>query len=161
MNRVASVATHVERGVAAALVGCIQSRLMAAEAEILFLVSRRRLAQLVLVVGGVRIVALQAIAHCRRMHASGDLGGVFVGVAGKAKLVGSRRDQLDVREVVVGADLVATGASHGDGGMHGFAFRLVLVTLGADRGVSFGIERNRVSYCESAAGGGKARQEPQ
>src|SRR5208282_3973726 len=69
MRGVTSVAAQVERGVAAAVLSGIRgSNVVAGEAEIVLLVARFRLQQLVLVVGRMRIVAGQAIANCRRMH---------------------------------------------------------------------------------------------
>ena len=64
---VAGVAAHVERGVAAALFRNIRALGVAGEAEIVFLVARGRLQQLKLIVGGMRIVALQAIANGGRV----------------------------------------------------------------------------------------------
>ena len=74
---VAGVASHVERGVTAAFFGNIESLFVAAEAKILLLVPRCRFQQLILVVAGVRIVALQAIAHRGRMHRALELGRIF------------------------------------------------------------------------------------
>ena len=59
----AGVAAHIERGMTAALLGHIQSGLVATEAEILFFVARKRLEELILVVAGVRIVAGEAVAN--------------------------------------------------------------------------------------------------
>src|SRR5437660_5263220 len=81
MCDMASFATHVEGGVATALFGNVQPLFVAIKAEILALIPRRGLEQLILVVAGVRIVTLDAIAHGRRMHAAFEGSGVFVGMA--------------------------------------------------------------------------------
>jgi hypothetical protein len=62
----------------------------------------------------MRIVALYAISHRRRMHCTFYLGGVLVGMAGQAKSGWSCRDQFYPSDIFIGADLVTTGASHGD-----------------------------------------------
>src|SRR6266568_53342 len=68
MSGVAGVAPHVERRVAATLLGDIQARRMAAEAQIFFRIPGGCFHQLILVFRGVRIVALQTIAHRWRMN---------------------------------------------------------------------------------------------
>jgi hypothetical protein len=68
MGCVAGVASHVEGGMAAALFGDVQSLSMAIQAEILSFISRFSFQQLVLVVAGVRIVALDAVANGWWMH---------------------------------------------------------------------------------------------
>ena len=50
---------------------------------------------------GVRIVTLEAIAHRRRMDRAFQVGGVLVGVAGKAKRVGRCGDQLHASDIFV------------------------------------------------------------
>src|ERR1039457_6313923 len=85
VSYVASLATHVQRRVTAALLRNVQSLLVAREAEVLVGPTRSWLQQLVLVVGSVRIVTLEAIANCRRMDRAFQVGGVLVGVAGKTK----------------------------------------------------------------------------
>lgn len=68
MRHVASVATHIESRVPAALVGNIQALGVAVKTEILSLLTRQWLQQLILIVAGVRIVTLQAISDSRRMN---------------------------------------------------------------------------------------------
>ena len=148
MSGVAGVAPHVERRVAATLLGDIQARRMAAEAQIFFRIPGGCFHQLILVFRGVRIVALQTIAHRWRMNLASDLGRIFVRMAGKTKLVRRGRDQLYVGDVVVGADLVANGATGGNGGVDSLAPALVFVTLRAGGGIGLGIERNRVLHRE-------------
>jgi hypothetical protein len=58
MRGVAGIATHVKGGMPATLCRNIQSRLVATQAEVLFLIARDWLQQLILVLCGMRIVAL-------------------------------------------------------------------------------------------------------
>jgi hypothetical protein len=131
VRRVAGIAAHIERGVAAAFVGSVQACLMAAKTQIFFFITGRGFDQLVLVFRRVRVVALEAIAHCRLVYLSCHLRRIFVGVAGETELVGRCGDQLYVRDLFIRSDLMATGATGGDCGMNRFAFGLVLVTLQA------------------------------
>jgi len=87
-------------------------------------------------------VTLQAIPHSRRMDLALDLGCILVGMAGEAQGRGSGRDQLDVRNVFDGPNLVATIAAHRHGRMDRLALGLVFVASHASRRVGFGIERN-------------------
>jgi hypothetical protein len=82
------------------------------------------------------------------MHVSFDLTRILVGVAGEAKLVWRRGDELDVGYVFVGPDFVTARASHRDGGVHGLAFGFVFVTLEASRGVGFWVERDGMHGAE-------------
>src|SRR5689334_18282043 len=131
MGGVAGVAAHVERGVAASLLGDVHAGVVAGQAKIFFLLSRHRLEQLVLVIGGVGIVALEAVAYGRGMNLALDLSGILVGVAGEAKRLGSGGRQLYAGDVLSIPDLVAGGATSGDRRVNGLAFRLVLVALDA------------------------------
>ena len=118
VRRVAGVAAHIEGCVAAAFLRNIGSLGMAARAEVLFLVSRGGLQQLVLVVRSVRIVAAEAVAYGRLVHMSFDLRCVFFGVAIEAKLIRNGRDQLHPGHIFVDPYLVATQASHLDRGVN-------------------------------------------
>src|SRR5215469_877701 len=77
VRRVASIATHVECGMAATLRRNVQSLRVAIKAEVLSLVSGGRLQQLILVIALVWIVAFDAIAHRRRMHSSFERRRIF------------------------------------------------------------------------------------
>lgn len=70
MRGMAGVAAHVERGVAATFRGHVRPLRMTVKAQVLALLAGSRLEQLVLVVGLVGIVALDAIAHGGRMDRS-------------------------------------------------------------------------------------------
>ena len=94
-------------------------------------------------------MAGQAIADGRLVDVPLDLGGVFVAVAGQAKLVRRGRDQHDAGSVFVDANLVTAQTSGGDRGVNGRALGLVGVTLEALGAVNFRIERNGVDGAES------------
>ena len=111
MGHVAGFASHVERRVATAFVGNVQSDLVATEAEILFFSAGAGFEQLELVIAGVRIVALHAIAHCRAVHRAFEIGCVLVGVAGEAQGRGRCGDQLHPGYVLVDPDLVTAHAA--------------------------------------------------
>ncbi len=115
---------------------------MTIEAEILSLVARGRLQQLILVVALVRIMALDAVAHRRRMDRSLQRRGIFVRVAAQAERLWSRRGQLDPRDVFVDAHLMTAQTSRGDRGVNGFALGLVLVAFEAFRRIHILVERH-------------------
>ena len=115
---VAGVAAHVQRRVPAAFLGNVQSLVVAGQAEIFVGAARSRLQQLVLVVRLVRVVALEAIAHRRRMDRAFEVGGVLVGVAGEAKRVRGGGDQLHAGDIFVHPDFVAACATGRDGRVH-------------------------------------------
>ena len=148
VSDVTGVAAHVECGVAAAFRGHIQALGMAIETQVLTLFTAGRFQQLVLVVGLVGIVALDAIAHCGRMHSSLERSGVFIRMAGQAEGLRRRGDQFDARDVFVDANLMATRAAHLDGGVDGLAFGLIFVTFQAGLGVCFCVQRNRMDRAE-------------
>jgi hypothetical protein len=136
VSRVASVASHVERGVAAAFGGNIRSLTVAIEAEVLAFFSGSGLQQLILIVGSMRIVTLKAVAHGGRMHSALQRGRVLVRMAGDAKCLWRRSDELDTGDVFVNTHFMAGQAAHRDGGMDGFALRLVLMAFEALGGVN-------------------------
>jgi hypothetical protein len=136
MRDVASVAAHVEGGVAAAVFPRVfRANLVAGEAEIIVLIARGGFQQLILVVGGVRVVAFQTVANSWRVHMAFELGSVFIGVARKAKFVWSRANERYVSCILVGPDLMTTQTAHRDRGMDGLALRLILVAFEALGGV--------------------------
>ena len=151
---VAGVAAHIESGVTAALLGHIQSGLVATEAEILFLAARNRLQELILVVAGVRIVAREAVANRGRMHRPLDVSRFLVRMAGDAKRSRRGGDQLDAGNVFIDPDLMAAQAAGGHGGMNGLAFRFVVVALQALGGIGVLVQRNRMNH-----GGGAHREQ--
>src|SRR5208282_4742819 len=105
---VAGVAAHIERGVAAAALRDIHSLVVAGETKVLLRGrTGRRLQELVLVVGSVRIVALDAIPNCGTVDVALDLGGILIAVALEAELNRGGGDQSDVGDVPVRPDLVA------------------------------------------------------
>src|ERR1039457_3076953 len=128
MGDVASVATHIQRGVPAAFVGNVESLRMAGQAEVFVGPAGSRYQQLVLVVAGVRIVTLEAITNGWRMNGALQVGSVFVGVAGEAERVWRRSDELDASDVFGHPHFVATRATDRNGGMDCLAFGFVLMT---------------------------------
>ena len=92
MRGVAGIATHVERSMAASLFRRMQTGLMAFQAKIFFLVARRRLQKLVLVIARMRVMARQAVAHRRRMNSPLDIRSFFIGMATDAERSRGRRD---------------------------------------------------------------------
>lgn len=144
VHGVAGVATRVQRSVAAAPIRRIRPLRVASQAEIVFLIARGELQQLILVVGGVRIVAGQAIANRRRVHFTLDLGGIFIGVAGEAELVRSGGDQLYVSVISIDPDFMAAQAAHRYRGMDGLALGFVFMTRDAGRGIGLRVKRYRM-----------------
>ena len=128
VDHVARLAAHVQRGMAAAFVGDVQSLGMAGETNILVFVPRGRLDQLIFVVGLMRIVTLDAVTNGRRMNLAFDVGSILVGMTGEAECTGGAGGQLDVGCVLVDANLMTTGAAHRDGRMNKLAFGLVFMT---------------------------------
>ena len=107
-----------------------------------------RLQQLVLVVAGVRVVALHAIANRRSVNDTFNVGSILIGVAGEAKRVRRGRDQLDPRYIFIYPDFVAAQAAHRNRRVNRFPFGLVFMALQALLGVGVLVERNRVGRGE-------------
>src|SRR5579863_4571107 len=99
----------------------------------------------------MRIVAGQAIANGGRVNASFNLRGIFVAMASEAELVGSGGDQLDVSDIPVDPNLVATQATHRDCGMDRLAFGLILMASQTGCRIGFRIERYRMLRSRCAA----------
>lgn len=144
VGRVAGVASHIERGMAAAFFGDVQSLLVAIETEILAFVSRLGFQQLILVVAGMRVVTLDAIAHRRRMHRPFKSRGIFFGMATQAESLGSRSNQLDASYVFTDPNFVTAQTSRRNRRMDSLALRLILMALEALRRIDVLVERNRV-----------------
>ena len=155
VGSVAGVATHIERGVAAALLGNIQSLGVALKAEILAFVAGGRLQQLILVVRLMRAVALDAVANRRRMNRSLDGSRVHVGVTGDAKRLRRRGDQLNASDVFAHPDFVTTGAARCYGGMNELALGFVFVTLNACRRIGIWFQRYWMDGSKQLAGAGQ------
>src|SRR6202795_260408 len=83
VGQMASLTAHVQRGVTTALFWNIQASLVAAQAEILFVGAGGCFQQLILVLGGMRIVALHAVANRGAVDHALDVGSILVGVAGQ------------------------------------------------------------------------------
>ena len=85
VRHMAGLASHVEGGVPAAFFGDVHTLIVAIQTEVLALLSRRRFQQLILVVGSMRVVTFNAVAHCGRMDRSFERRRVLVGVAGETE----------------------------------------------------------------------------
>ena len=133
---VASIAAHIECGMATPLLGYVQSFFVTIEAEILALVPRRGLEQLILIVAGMRVVTLDAVSHSGRMHRPFNSGCIFVRVATEAQRLRSRSDELDAGYVFIDPNFVTAQASRGNGGVDRLTLRFVLMALQALLGVN-------------------------
>jgi len=141
----AGVASHVERSVPAAILGNIYADVVAAQAEILFASGPGyRLAQLNCVVGLVRVVALHAIADCRRMDGLPYLNFLVV-VAAEAEGLGCGSGQLDPGDIFVDPNFMTAQASGGDCRVNCLSFALIFVALETLRRVHILFKRYRVS----------------
>ena len=145
---VAGIAAHVESGVAAAFLGDIQPWLWQSRQRFCPFLTARCLEQLILVVGLVRIVALDAIAYRRRMHGPFQRRGIFIGVTTEAERLRRRSDELDASDVFIDPYLMAAQASHRDRGMYGFAFALIFMTFQAFGRICFWLQRDRMHCSE-------------
>src|SRR5579864_234189 len=152
MCQMAGIAAHVEGGVSAAVLRDINSDVVAAQAEVLFPRGAGcRFHKLNGVVRLVRIVALHAITHCRRMDGLPSLHLLLV-VAAEAKCLGRRGDQFDPRYIPVDSDFVAAQAAGSDRRVNRLSFALVFVALQAFGRIHILFEGNRVSFSQ---GGGR------
>lgn len=144
MGNVASVATHVESCVPAALCRNIQAGLVAAQAEVLFLVTGDWLQQLILIIRSVGVVALEAVSNRWAVHGTFDISCFLVGVAGQAQSIRGRGDQLHPGYIFIVSDFMTTGATHRNRRVDRLTFRLILVAGNAGGGIGFRIKRHRM-----------------
>ena len=151
VRRVAGVATHIEGGVTTALRGDVLALVMTGQAKIVFLLACRCLEQLILEIGGVRIVAGQAIANGRLVDCALDLRRILFRVTREAELIRGGRGQLDAGYVFIDPHFMAAQASGRDRRVNGLSFCLIFVALDALRRVDILIERNRVSLGKSGS----------
>lgn len=137
---VAGIASHVQRGVTAAVLGDIDTNLVAGKAKVRILsVSADRLEQLVPVVGSVRLVAFHTVANCRSVNLAFNIRSFFVSVAGDTERYGSGGDQLGAGNVFIDPDLVTTGTPHGNRRMNRLALGLIFMALRASSRILFGL----------------------
>ena len=122
VGEVAGIAAGVERWMAAPFFRDALPNRVATEAQVAFLVPGGRLEQLELVVGSVRIVTLEAVAHRRLVHCALDFGGILVGVAAETEIERRGRSQLDARQILVDPNLMTGGAAKLDCGVDSFPF---------------------------------------
>ena len=145
VRHMAGLAAHVERRVPAAFFRNIHALVVASEAKIIFLLSRRGLQQLILIVRGVGIMTGQAVPYGRLMHMTLNLGRVFVLMARQAELVGNGGVQLHPGYIFRDPHFMAAQASGCDRRMNRLPFGFVFVTLQALRRINILIKWNRVS----------------
>src|SRR5215470_10050251 len=141
----AGLASHVERCVPAAFFGNVPPGVVAAQAEIFFLSTGARLKQLILVICGVRVMALYAIANRRAVNQALNVGGILVRMAVHAEGVGRGRKQLHSRHVLIYTDFMAAQAAHLNCRVNRLALGLVFVALETLLRVGIWLERYRVS----------------
>jgi hypothetical protein len=95
----------------------------------------------------MRIMALDAVAHCRGVNFSFDIRSLLIGVTGDTE--GNRRggNELYSGDVFFDPDLVATGTAHGNCRMDRLAFRFVLMALRASCRILLGVKGDRMYCC--------------
>jgi hypothetical protein len=101
----------------------------------------------------MRIVTLDAVANGRGMDGAFQRRRVFIGVAGDAQLLRSRRDELYAGDVLIDAHFMAAHTAHGDGGVDELALGLLLVAFQTLGRVDVFVQGNRVN------GGSGSRKE--
>jgi len=156
---VAAVAAHVEGGMAAAFLGHVHAGLMTAQAQVLFLVPCSGLQQLILIVRGVRVMTLHAIAHGWGVDGTFYVGRILVRMAGQTESIGTGRDQLYPSDIFIGANFMATGAAHGHRRVDRLAFGLVLMAGNAGGGVGLRVKWDRMFRGIDAASKDEYREE--
>lgn len=143
MRYVAGTAPHIKGCMATAIFRDIEASLVTAQAKIrILIVACLGLQELRLILACVRVMAFDAITHCRRVNFPLDIGGFFVGVTGDAESNSSGSDELRSGHVSVNPDLVTTGTAHCNSRVYGFARGLIFVTLGTGCGILFRIKRD-------------------
>jgi len=140
MSHMAGVASHVERSVTAAFFRNVEALRVTTQAEVIFLLSRGRLQELILVLGCMGIMALETVANRRGMDGTLGLGCILVRVASETETIRSCSCQLDARDILINPYLVTRETAHRDGGVHSFALGFVFVTLQACRRICFCVE---------------------
>jgi len=132
VGHVARLATHVQGRVTTALLGHIEPLVVTGEAKVVgFTGPGCGQQQLILVIGSMRAVTFEAVAHCWRMDRTLQISGIHIGVACYAERLWSRCDELDPGNILVHPNFVTARATGRDGGMNKLSLRFVLVTLNA------------------------------
>jgi len=140
--KVAAITTRIEGQMPAASFIHIDSDAMTSETKIALPVARRRLQQLILVVGSVRIVALQAIAKGRPVNDTLDSRRILVSMAFETQGSGRCGNQLHSRHISAHANLVTANTSRRDGSMHALSFVLVPMAFQALGRICFLVQRS-------------------
>ena len=144
VDHMAGVAAGVQGRVAAALLRRVLADGVAFQAEILLRPAGQRLQQLIGIVAGMGVVALEAIADGGLVDGSFDVRGILIGMAGEAQGGGSGGDELDPRHILAYPDFVTACAAQGYRRMDVFPFGLIRVALQALGRIRVLVERNRV-----------------
>ena len=126
---VASFTTHIKGCMPAPFVGNVHAHGVALEAEVLAFVAGVGLDQLILVVGLVWVMALDAIANRGRMNGTLQGFGILIVVTGETNGGRARGDELYAGDIFVDADLVAARTTHRDSGVYELSLGLVFVAL--------------------------------
>src|SRR4051812_5266162 len=109
VGHVTGGASHVEGSMTAAVLCDVQALRVAIEAEIHALLACIHLEQLILVRRNMRVVTLGAVSYCRRVNSSLQVGSFLIRVAGEAKSLRGGGGELYAGDILIYADLVATG----------------------------------------------------
>jgi len=99
----------------------------------------------------MRIVALHAIPHCRRMHCLSRVELLFT-VARKAERLGRRSRQLDPCDIFRDPDFMAAQAPGRDRRVHRFSLGFLFVALQALRSAHILVQWNWVRLRRSGQG---------
>jgi len=150
---VAGFAPHVQRRVMASLGKPLLTLRVALRAQVFFLPAGSRFHQLELVIGLVRIVALQTIADRRAVDQTFRRGRVLVGMALKAEFDGCDGGEFDAGDVFTNAEFMTAQTAHCDGGVHRFSLGLVFVAFEAFLGIGVFVEWNGMRRPHRQCGG--------
>jgi hypothetical protein len=131
--------------VPAAFLRDIEANPVTGQAEIALLIARSGLQQLKLVIGGMRIMALQAVANGRTVDSALELRCALVSVTRETQTGGRRGDQLYAGDIFVDPNFMTNVAAEGNCGVDRLAFRLVLVASEALCGIRVFVERYRMN----------------
>jgi len=131
VREVATLATHIDRGMVASLLGSFCTFGVAVETEIRAFAARRGLEQLILVVGNMRVVTFDAVAHGGRVYGPFEFGRVLVRMASDAERLRSRGDELYAGDIFVDPDFMAAQTTHRNSRVDGLACCPILMTFQA------------------------------
>ena len=149
---VASIATQIEGLMPASALGRIESRLVTIEAKVLGRCrAGRRLQEVIRFASRMRIVTGEAITRGLIVNVT-SCRAFLVGVACKAKLSRSGREQLNACDVFGDPHFMAAKAVLFGFRVRVLVLRLILVASDARAGRDVGIEWSRMLLCRGGAG---------